>query len=137
VAVRPLILDSEAVSALAHGPVSRRRIVAAALTAARREGAEVVVSAAVLAELYRGPRFDAAVDSVLARDVLVVRDVTRRVARIAGSLLARARMDSAHAIDAFVVSVAYEVGGGVILTGDADDLARLAGAHPSIEVASI
>jgi hypothetical protein len=106
------------------------------LTAARREGAEVVVSAAVLAELYRGPRFDAAVDSVLARDVLVVRDVTRRVARIAG-LLARARMDSAHAIDAFVVSVAYEVGSGVILTGDADDLARLAGAHPSIEVASI
>jgi predicted nucleic acid-binding protein len=137
VAVRPLILDSEALSALANGPVNRRRVVAAALVAARREAAEVVVSAAVLAELYRGPRFDAAIDAVLARDALAVVDVTRQSARVAGALLARARMDSAHAVDAFVVAVAYERGGGVILTADEADLARLAGGHPSIRIAEL
>ncbi len=63
--------------------------------------------------------------------------VTRRVARVAGTLLGREGLDSCHAVDAFVVATAVRLGGGVIATHDPTDLARLAQAHPNVKVAAI
>lgn len=136
-AARPLILDAEAVSALAHGPVARRASVRAALVAAQRVGADVSVPAAVLAELYRGSRFNAGVDAALSREALLVLDIGRRVARIAGGVLVAAGSGSADAIDAFVVASGVDRGGAIVLTGDPDDLGRLAGPYPVIKVIAL
>ncbi len=50
----------------------------------------------------------------------------REIARRAGGLLARARMSSSNAVDAFVVATALEFDVAVIASGDPTDLARLA-----------
>jgi hypothetical protein len=78
----------------------------------------------VLAEVRRGPKHDA-IDQLLRRDIVCVADLTRDIAQRAGSLLTRAKMTSAHAIDAFVVATALEFEVSVIATGDAGDLKRL------------
>ena len=129
-----LVLDSEAISALATGPADRRVEVRAALATARRRSIPVVFSAAVLAELLRGHRRDASVTSALHRDALERQDVGHRVARIAGRLLGTAEMSSEHAVDAFVAATAVVRGGGVILTGDEHDLRRLADPMQNIRV---
>ncbi len=134
---RRLILDAEAVSALAHGPALRRSVVRDALVAARRNDAEVVVSAAVLAELYRGPRFNPGVDAALAREALVIADVDREVARIAGGVLTAAKAGSEDAVDAFVVATGVDGGGAVVLTGDSRDLSRLAAPYPIVSVVAV
>ena len=41
-----------------------------------------------------------------------------------------------QSVDAHVVAAAAEAGGGVVLTGDADDLTRLAASYPNVHVAS-
>jgi hypothetical protein len=91
------------------------------------------VPAAALAEVYRGRPGDAAVDHVLGRVAGVV-TTGRRVARAAGSLLARDGLDSCHAIDAMVVATAIRLGGGVVLTGEAEDLRSLAADHANVVV---
>ncbi len=64
-----LILDSEALSALARPHEDRRRHerVRAALRTAERRGALVRVPSAVLVEVYRGGGTDQSIDAVLAR----------------------------------------------------------------------
>ncbi|MBK9180066.1 MAG: hypothetical protein IPM45_10970 [Acidimicrobiales bacterium] len=52
--------------------------------------------------------------------------------RAAGALLGAAR--SASTVDALVVASAIELGGGVVLTGDPDDLEPLASGHPEIVI---
>ena len=69
-----LILDSEALNALAR-PGSRNVLferARAILTIAHERNALVRVPSAVLAELYRGPRFDAPLDHLLNSRGLVV-----------------------------------------------------------------
>ena len=56
------------------------------------------------------------------------------MARRAGALLARARLGSSHAVDAFVVATALEFEAAVIATGDPDDLSRLAAAERSVRI---
>lgn len=131
-----LILDAEAFSSLARsrqghppGPVH------AALTAARQTDSTVLVPAAVLAEQYRGGRHDQVVDSCLGQFTGIDVAVTdRRLARRIGNLLARAGLGSEHHVDATVVAAAVAHGGGLIVTGDPDDLATLAGDLPGITV---
>jgi hypothetical protein len=84
------------------------------------------VPAAVLAEVCRGPRFDAALNHVLKARGILVQDVTESVARTAGAILARGKLSSVHAVDAFVVATAAEYPAAVIATGDVSDLTRLA-----------
>lgn len=126
--MKTLVLDSQAVSELARArdgalPGS----VLAALKAAVLTDSEVVVPAAVLAEQYRGGRHDQLVDSCLSRWTgLTVVNTDRSLARTVGNLLARHRLGSQHHVDATVVATALASGGGVILTSDPDDLARLA-----------
>lgn len=125
--VRALILDSEALNALARA--SERPVLAqrarAILRVAYDERALVRVPAPVLAELCRGSPADAAVNRILNGRGIVVVELAANAARRAGALLARARLGSAHAVDAFVVATALEFGSSVIATGDPDDIGRL------------
>jgi predicted nucleic acid-binding protein len=131
-----LILDSEALNALAN-PTARGSLSLRARAIARvahERGALVRVPAPVLAEVCRGPRFDAAINRVLNREAIRVADLTRVIAQRAGSLLARARLPSANSIDAFVVATALEFEVSVIATGDAKDLTRLSAPYGQISL---
>jgi len=123
-----LILDSEALNALARAnerPVLAERA-RAILRVAYEERALVRVPAPVLAEVCRGGRFDAAVERVLNGRGIGVHALDDAIAKRAGSLLARAKLTSEHAIDAFVVATAAAHSPAVIATGDRTDLTRLA-----------
>jgi predicted nucleic acid-binding protein len=123
-----LILDSGAVIALARQDVRVR----AALTAAWEVGAEVIVPAVVIAETVRGHGArDAPVNRVL-NAIGNIAATTADRARTAGALLARAK--STATVDALVVAEAVERGGGVVLTGDADDLGALAASHGEVVI---
>lgn len=133
-----LVLDAEALSSLASLQGPRFAEVHAALEAARRLRRDVVVPAVVLAELYRGPRLNQVVDACLRRESGIdVRDTDRSLARMVGAVLAAAGAGSEDLADAHCVAVTVEAGGGVIVTGDPDDLTRLAAAFPNVQVAAI
>jgi len=131
-----LILDSEAVNALAYP--SRRAVLArrasAVLRLAYEKQALVRVPAPVLAEVCRGVKHDAAVNLLLKNPGVQVLELTRSVAHQAGHLLARLKLSSAHAVDAFVVAAAAQFDAAVIATGDPRDLRRLAAPFPRVAV---
>ena len=132
-----LLLDSEALSAVARGPAARRDKVRALITEMRRRELPVAVVASVLCEVIRGRAADAAVFAGLRRERVTVRSVDTRVGVRAGQLLGRARADSELAVDAFTVAVADLAGGAVIATTDGDDFRRLAVGMPHVVVAPI
>src|SRR5512140_155774 len=96
-----LLLDSEALSALSHGPASRRDRVRALVAEMRRRELPIAVVAAVLCEVVRGRAADAGVFAGLRRERVEVRSVDARVGARAGQLLGRAGAGSALAVDAF------------------------------------
>ena len=132
-----LILDSEAVNALAHA--SERAVLAAPASAILRlsydKRALVRVPSPVLAEVCRGTRYDSAVNHLLNNPGIRVFDLTRPIAQQAGHLLARFKLSAAHAIDAFVVATALQFETAVIATGDPKDIRRLAAPFRSWMVA--
>ena len=131
-----LILDAEALSALAFATqrsVLTRRA-RAILGVAFDEGALVRVPAPVLAEVCRGAPRDAAVLRVLNARGIEVIALTAAMARTAGGLLHKAKLGSAHAVDAFVVATAVAFGSAVIATHDPDDLRRLASGLRGIRI---
>jgi predicted nucleic acid-binding protein len=133
-----LVLDAEPFTALAGRQSRRLSEVRAALEAARRLDRSVVTPAVVLAELYRGPGYNQVVDACLSRDTWVdVRATDRSFAKYVGAVLSAAGARSADMADAHVVAAAVEAGGGVILTGDQQDLARLAAAYRNIQVVRV
>ncbi len=135
-----LVLDSEPLSRLARGRAGTRHpgSARAAVQAASDADIDVVVPAAVLAELYRGSGHDQMVDACLGRfSGIQVHDTTRTLARSTGHLLARAGRGSADHVDATVVAVAAALGGGVVLTGDVGDLSALAAGLADVTVASV
>jgi len=101
--------------------------VRAALRAATMTTTDVVVPAAVLAECYRGGGHDQAIDACLGREggIRIV-NTDRALARRVGNLLARAGVGSGFHVDGCVVATCAMAGGGVVLTGDPDDVGRLA-----------
>ncbi|MEX2659628.1 MAG: PIN domain-containing protein [Acidimicrobiales bacterium] len=130
-----LVLDAEALSSLARRRPRGFNEVRAALEAARRLRREVMTPAVVLAELYRGPGHNDVVHACLSQETAIaVRDTDRSLARLVGGVLAAAGAGSEDLADAHAVAVAVEGGGGVILTSDESDLARLAAAYPSVHV---
>jgi hypothetical protein len=134
-----LILDSEAVNALAN-PAERGSLAnraRAILAVAHEMRALVRVPAPVLAEVCRGSRFDVAVERLLTDRGIGVHDLHRAAAQRAGNLLARAKLSSAHAVDAFVVAIALEFDSAVIATGDPTDIKRLAAAFKNVTVLSL
>lgn len=131
-----LILDSVAINALAR-PATRSALferARAILTVAHERHALVRVPSPVLAELYRGRRFDAPIDQLLSSRGLEVSELTAQMARSAGHILARAKLSSTHAIDAFVVATALTFERSVIATGDPDDIRRFAAPYRNITV---
>jgi predicted nucleic acid-binding protein len=120
-----LILDSGAVIALSRGDQRAR----AFLARAQELGTPIEIPVVVLAETVRGGPRDASVSRVLKAvgSVPVAREIH---GRIAGQLLGAAR--SAATVDALVVAQAVEAGGAHILTGDREDLERLAIPHPEV-----
>lgn len=135
---RCVVLDSEALSALAGKASRKQKEVRAALGAALRLGRDVIVPAIVLAELYRSPGHSALIDACLSREIgLLVRDTDRSLARLVGATLAAARAGSELIVDAHAVAAAVEAGGGIVLTGDPDDLERLAAPYRNVRIVSI
>jgi predicted nucleic acid-binding protein len=132
-----LLLDSEALSALAHGPATRRDRVRALVAEMRRRDLPIGTVAAVLAEVVRGRRADAAVFAGLRRDRVEVYSVDTRVGVRAGQLLGAARASSALAVDAFVVAVGDLAGGAVIATADPSDFRKLASHASAVAIASL
>ena len=126
-------LDNEGLNALAGPDSSRKRQVRRALEAASRSGRDVLVPTLVLAESYRGAARTQAIDSLLARHrpAIETRDTDRTLARFVGAVLHAAEAGSADIVDAHVVAVTAEAGGGLVLTGDPSDLERLAAAYRS------
>lgn len=122
-----LVLDSEPLSRLARSR-SRRELdrVRALLTVAARRGWPVRVPSVVLAELYTTRAGEAAVDAALTRFGIRPYATGSAIARHAGRILGRERLDSRHLVDATVIATAVRHGGGVVATGDVDDLRRLA-----------
>jgi len=133
--VKVLVLDSEPLSQLVHGGL-REAVVRAYLEAAQRRGYGIRVPAAVLAEQYRGGRFDQALDAFLAREEYVgperkpnglkIADTDKWLARYVGNLLAMAQRSSGDHVDACVVATCMTNGGGYVLTTDEDDIPVLA-----------
>lgn len=121
-----LLLDSEALSALANGPANRRDRVRALITEMRRRELPVGVVAAVLAEVVRGKPADAGVFAGINRESVEVYPVDTRTGVRAGQLLGAVGAGSEMAVDAFVVAVADLAGGAVIVTVDANDMNLLA-----------
>ena len=125
-----LILDSGAVIALSRNDQRAR----AALAAAWEAGVEVSIPSLVVAETVRGSAKDARVNRVI-KSVGKVNGAEEHTGRVAGALLGAARSD--FTVDAVVVASAIELGGGVILTGDPDDLEVLASGHPEVIVQAL
>ncbi len=132
-----LLLDSEALSSIAHGPADRRDRVRALVGEMRRRELPVATVAAVLAEVVRGRSQDAAVFAGLRRERVEVHAVDSRVAVRAGQLLGACRADSTLAIDAFFVAVADLSAGAIIATGDPKDLRRLVAHAEAVSVAAL
>lgn len=132
---RAVILDAEALSALAGQGGERQEKVRIAMEAAADLQRDVIVPAVITAELYRGRARSRALDACLSREPgLQVRRTDLPFARLVGGVLTGARASSEHLADAHAVAAAVEAGGGVILTGDEDDLTMLAGPYPNIMV---
>lgn len=132
-----LLLDSEAISALAHGPKARRDKVRALIGEMKARDLPVATAAAVLAEVVRGRRADAGVFGGLRRERVEVHPVDTRVGVRAGQLLGATGGDSTMAIDAFTVAVADLAGGAIVATGDTWDLRRLAAQATQVRIADI
>lgn len=134
-----VVLDQRALDALAGLNGAAKRRVRQAMVAAFRLQRDVVVPTVILAELYRGAGRNQLVDALLSREEesLVLRDTDRVLARLVGGVLAAAGAGSEDLADAHVVATAVESGGGVILTGDPKDLARLADPFRTVVVESL
>ena len=130
-----LVLDSRALEVIADpkADLQAGRRMRDMLDSAVRMGIPVRVPTAVLAEAYRGTAADAAIDRVLGRGVRAI-TLGQGVARQADNLRHRDRLDSCHTVDALVVATAIRLGGGIVATGDPDELRSLAREHPSVKV---
>lgn len=135
---RCVVLDAEAMASLAGRPERRSLEVRAALRAAVRLRREVVVPAVILAELYRGPHHNQLIDACLSRETGIrVRDTDRLMAKLVGGVLAAAKAGSEYLADAHVIAAAVDLGGGIALTTDPDDLGRLAAAFRNVTVVEL
>ena len=132
-----LLLDSEAISAVALGPAARRDRVRALVAEMRRRELPVGTVAAVLAEVVRGRPQDVGVFAGLRRERVEVHPVDTRTGVRAGQLLGRAGAGSEHAVDAFLVADADLAGGAVIATVDTADLTLFAAYATNVVVADI
>lgn len=129
---RHLVLDSGAVIALARGDERARAFLRRALELR----ATIEIPVVVVAETVRGGPRDATVNRVL-NTIGSVPDMGEAHGRIAGRLLAGVESVQPLTIDALVVAHAVAAGGADILTGDPDDLRRLAASCPEVTIRAL
>jgi|SRR2546421_7361871 predicted nucleic acid-binding protein len=136
----PVVLDADGLDALADpSPPDAFR---ALLREALDRGRDVLVPAVVCAEACRGPARTRRVETALARHrptrgqrpPVAVVDTDFVLARQVGAVLYGAGAASADLADAHVVAVCARRGGGLVITSDPDDIARLAAAVPAARV---
>ena len=117
---RVLILDCEAVSALAQ----KRKGMAERLAAAQQADHRVLIPAVVLAEVATGAPTDAAIWHVLGK--IPTLDLPQGVAMRAGALRTRAekvrRKKRDLTVDAIVAATAVVLAPSVVTTADTSDL---------------
>ncbi|MEI2810983.1 MAG: type II toxin-antitoxin system VapC family toxin [Nocardioides sp.] len=120
---RVVILDSEAVSALAE----QRKGMAERLAAAQQADHRVLMPTVVLTEVATGAPTDAAIWHVMGR--IPTLDLPQGVAMRAGALRARAervrRKKRDLTVDAIVAATAVELAPSVVITADKSDLELL------------
>jgi len=118
-----VILDSEAVSALAK----QRKGMAERLAAAQQADHRVLMPTVVLTEVATGAPTDAAIWHVMGR--IPTLDLPQGVAMRAGALRARAervrRKKRDLTLDAIVAATAVELAPSVVITADKSDLELL------------
>ena len=118
-----MILDTEAVSALAE----QRKGIAERLAAALAADHRVLIPTVVLAEVATGTPTDAAIWHVLGRIPTI--DLTAEVSMRAGALRQRAgglrRKKRDLTVDAIVAATAVELAPSVVITADKPDLELL------------
>jgi predicted nucleic acid-binding protein len=133
--VTALVLDSRALEVVAYpkADVKAAQRMRDMLDSADRMGIPVRVPTAVLAETYRGTAAGSAIDRVLRRGIRAI-TLGQATARQAGNLRYRDRLNSCHIVDAIVVATAIRLGGGIVATGDPDDLRSLAREHANVKV---
>jgi predicted nucleic acid-binding protein len=124
-----IVLDSEG---LFKASTSRDLMVL--LNGARQRRADIVVSAAVLAEVLSGHPRDAAVHRVLSKFAVI--PVDERLGAEAGRLRGAAGfVGGAQAIDAIVAATASDLEPPVVvMTSDVGDLTKLLADHPTVKV---
>jgi predicted nucleic acid-binding protein len=116
---------------------SELKKVQALLVAASARNFELVVPAAVIAELYRGTHA-AGVDAWLNRHrAWMVQDTTRELAHVVGRLLDSAGRGSEDHVDGCVVASAIVAGGGTIITGDPRDISAIAAGNAAVNVVAL
>lgn len=130
---RRLVLDAEALNAIADPRHQHRDQVRRAIAATHRLHRDLVAGAVTLAEVYRGRSREQQVDAAVARTGLKVVPTDRGLARTVGRLLHQVGAGSEDLVDAHAVALAM-YGGGVVLTGDPDDLERLAAGLPHVTI---
>lgn len=134
-----LVLDCQPLNLLINptaDPATSKEV-QAILEVARRKGWDLVVPAAVLAELYRG-RHAAEVKSWLSRNkAWRIEPTDEELACVVGGLLHAAGRGSEDHVDACVVATAMRAGQAKIVTGDPGDILALVGANPALTVASV
>lgn len=120
---RVLVLDSEAVSALAE----QRTGMAERLAAAQQADHRVLIPAVVLAEVATGAPSDASIWHILGK--IPTLDLSQSVAMRAGALRSRAervrRKKRDLTVDAIVAATAVELAPSVVITADKSDLELL------------
>lgn len=136
----PLVLDADGLDALCDPtpPTALRALLREALD----RGRDVLIPAVVCAEACRGVARTRRVESAVARHrptrgqrpAVEVVDTDFTLARHVGAILHGAGAGSAYLADAHVVAVCARHGGGLVVTSDPDDIARLANAVPSARV---
>lgn len=136
----PVVLDADGLDALADPapPLAFRELLREALA----RGRDILVPAVVCAEACRGATRTRRVEAALARHrpnrgqrpPVAVVDTDFALARQVGAILHGAAAGSVDLADAHVVAVCARRGGGLVLTSDPDDIARLAAAVPSARI---
>ena len=130
-----VVLDAAAFDVLGTPHDSGLR---ALLRRAAERGGRVSCAAVTLAEVCRGTARTRQAEVALARchggQRIRVASTDERLAKLVGAILHHAGRGSDCIADAHVVAAAVETGGGVVLTGDPDDLASLAAPYPNITV---
>lgn len=136
----PVVLDADGLDALADPapPTPFRALLREALDRDR----DILVPAVVCAEACRGSARTRRVESAIARHTptrgqrppVTIVDTDFALARQVGAVLHGAAAGSADLVDAHVVAVCARHGGGLVVTSDPDDIARLAAAVPSVRI---